>query len=566
MRNWELDSIYNDQTFDKDVQQVKQLFILDDDLKKAILQVQKGGKILKELESYASCLLAQNPAEQQAQVKNGEITALGVDYEAALFALGLRLAALKEDLFDKLLGELEEIAFFLKELRATTKKKGSREKEEVINALSADGYHSLWSLYQTYTSKIKIGKEGLSIGQAQNLFSVSDRAVRLKAFEEWNCSWKEHLDFLAQLLNHIGGFRLKVYETRGWDRVLDEPLQMNRMETATHDAMWQAIEEAKSTLVRYLRHRARILGLEKLSWIDLEAPLGEDHNISYSEGSQIILDQFEKFHPRMAQFAKRALNNQWIESEDRPGKAAGGFCVSLPKTGVSRIFMTYNGTPTNVATLAHELGHAYHNECIKHLPYFHQEVRWNVAETASTFGEMIVIDQTIAVAKTSKEKQALLDDKLQRTVAYFMNLQARVEFETAFYIERKKGFVSAEKLSELMLTAQKEAFCNELSDWDPYFWAWKLHFFYTGVPFYNFPYTFGYLLSNGLYARAQGQSFGEKFDAFLVDTGQMTVEDLGKKHLDVDLSKPDFWRSSVDLLTKDVDEFTKFDPLSFQKN
>ncbi|NGX26411.1 MAG: hypothetical protein K940chlam6_00332, partial [Chlamydiae bacterium] len=281
----------------------------------------------------------------------------------------------------------------------------------------------------------------------------------------------------------------------------------------------------------------------------------EMDEVSWEQACETILEQFGKFHPRKAAFAKRALENMWVEAEDRPGKAAGGFCVSLPKSRESRIFMTYKGTPINVATLAHELGHAYHNTCVEHLPFFHQQAQMNVAETASTFGEMVVIDQAIQGAKNDKERLQLLDDKLQRSVAYFMNLHARLLFEKAFYAERKEGFVSVKRLCALMVSSQKEAYCDALADWDPYFWASKMHFYYTYFPFYNFPYTFGYLMSTGLYAHAKEEGFGEKFDAFLEDTAQMQVEELAQKHLGVDLTKPDFWRDSLSILVQDIETF-----------
>ncbi len=551
---WELDSIYTDKTFASDLQKAKSLLKPHQDIRTTILQAQEAGMILKELDSFTSCLIAQNPADQKAHAKSGEVTQLDADYQSALFALGHRLVEMDKGAFEALLTELKEIAFYITELRDLAKKKGPQRQEEMINSLSADGYHSLWALYQTFTGKIKIG--GLSVGQAQNLMGEGDRSVRLKAFKDWTEAWKEQADFLAQLLNALAGFRLKVYATRNWDDVLLEPLMMNRMEPATFDAMWKAIVDAKPAFVRYMKHKAKKLGLEKLSWVDVEAPLAPVENISYEQGCKIILEQFEKFHPRMAQFAKMALDKQWVEAEDRTGKAAGGFCVGFPKSKQSRIFMTYKGSPTNVATLAHELGHAYHNLCIEHLPFFHQQIQMNVAETASTFAEMVVIDQTIAAAKTAQEREQLLDDKLQRSIAYFMNLHARLIFERAFYSERKKGYVSAERLCELTEAAQREAYCDELSDWDPYFWAWKLHFFFTSYPFYNFPYTFGYLMSNGLYAMAKKDpKFGEKFDAFLTDTAQMPVEELARKHLNVDLTKPDFWKNSLDILVKDVTAF-----------
>lgn len=556
MSTWSLEAIYpSEEDFKKDVSLVKGLLKSSENIQEWVLRLQEAGKILKELESYVECLRAQNTADPNANMKNGEVSDLLSNYEAALFSLGNRLAKMEEKSFSRLIIELQEIAFFLEEMRARAKEKASVEKEEVINALSTDGYHSLWSLYQTYTGKIKIGKKGLSIGQAYNLLTDPDRKKRIEAFHDWEKAWEEHADFLGQILNHIGGFRLKVYAIRGWDDILFEPLHLNRMKRETLEAMWKAVEEAKPAFLSYLKRKAEILGLKKLSWVDVSAPLNETKQVKWDEACELILEQFGKFHPKKAAFVKKSLKNNWVEAKDRPGKAAGGFCVSFPKSCESRIFMTFKGTANNVATLAHEFGHAYHNSCMEHLPYFHQQAQMNVAETASTFGEMVVIDQTIRNAKNNAEKLQLLDDKLERSVAYFMDLHARQLFEKSFYAERKEGFVSTKRLCELMVAAQKEAFHDSLSDWDPYFWASKLHFFYTHFPFYNFPYTFGYLLSNGLYIHSKKKGFGEKLDAFLEDTAQMQVEDLARKHLGVDLTQPNFWRESTAILKKDIEEF-----------
>jgi oligoendopeptidase F len=181
----------------------------------------------------------------------------------------------------------------------------------------------------------------------------------------------------------------------------------------------------------------------------------------------------------------------------------------------------------------------------------------NVAETASTFAEMIVADAAVKNAKDEEEKLVLLDDKIQRTVALLMNIHARFLFETRFYDERKQGPVSVERLNELMLAAQKEAYSNALEEYHPLFWASKLHFFITGVPFYNFPYTFGFLFSLGIYAQAleEGSGYEEKYIALLKDTASMSVEDLAQKHLQVDLTQPDFWEKAVRICLDDIDEF-----------
>jgi oligoendopeptidase F len=191
------------------------------------------------------------------------------------------------------------------------------------------------------------------------------------------------------------------------------------------------------------------------------------------------------------------------------------------------------------------------------MPALAQQYAMNVAETASTLAEMIVSDAAVTKASTDEERIILLEDKIQRAIAFFMNLHARFIFETDFYEERSKGLVSVERLNELMESAQKKAFKNSLSSYHPHFWAAKMHFYLTEVPFYNFPYTFGFLFSAGIYAKAQevGPAFEDQYVSLLRDTGSMTVEELARKHLGVDLTQPDFWQSAVDMAIEDVKQF-----------
>ena len=219
--------------------------------------------------------------------------------------------------------------------------------------------------------------------------------------------------------------------------------------------------------------------------------------------------------------------------------------------------MTYSGTPSNVSTLAHELGHAFHSYAMRDVHPLNRSYAMNVAETASTFAEMVVADASVKEAVSEEEKLVLLEDKIQRSVALLMNIHARFLFETRFYEERKQGYVSAERLNELMAEAQREAYGEALSEYHPGFWASKLHFYITDVPFYNFPYTFGYLFSLGIYAKAQTEpeGFEAKYMALLRDTGSMKVEDLARKHLGADLTKRDFWEEAVMTCIRDVEEF-----------
>jgi oligoendopeptidase F len=523
-------------------------------------------KSLGEAESFVSCLEAQDMNDRKANVLRSEVTTLAANYQTAFNSFQQKLAKTTEEVWTVLLqhDNLKELSFVLNEWRKEAKEKLSEKEEALITALAVDGYHGWGQMYDTIVGSmsVKVNVDGevkeLSIGQANNLSSHADRNVRKESFEKLEEAWAEKEELFAKTLNHLAGFRLNLYEKRGWDHVLKEPLQYNRMKQETLDAMWSAIAKHKQPFVDYLNRKAKLLGLEKLDWYDLDAPItNATQKVSYNDGAKFIIDNFAKFGPQMASFAEHAFEKSWIEAEDRPGKRPGGFCTSFPITKESRIFMTYSGTPSSVSTLAHELGHAFHSYVLNDKHPLNQNYAMNVAETASTFAEMVVADASVKAAKNEEEKLALLEDKLQRSVALFMNIHARFLFETRFYEERKNGVVTANRLNELMAEAQKEAYGNALNELHPRFWASKLHFYITDVPFYNFPYTFGYLFSLSIYAKAleEGLAYEKKYVALLQDTAVMTTEDLVMKHLGEDITKEAFWEKGIALCVQDAEEF-----------
>ncbi|QAY66785.1 M3 family oligoendopeptidase [Paenibacillus protaetiae] len=522
---------------------------------------------IRESDSFVSCLLAQNMKDAKAAALSDRVKTASAKFDGVLTRFDSILRSMDDSAFEAWLssGAAAQVAFNLRERRELAKEKLAPEQEALIGDLAVNGYHGWGEMYNTIVSRAKFTDKGtdgtektLSAGQMFNRLSDGDRAVRETAFAEWERVWGEQADLCSDTLNRLAGFRLGVYENRGWEEILKEPLHINRMSEATLNAMWDAITEGKPEVVRYLERKAKLLGVEKLEWHDVTAPLGADaRTIPYEEACEFIVEQFRSFSPDMADFADMALKEGWIEAEDRPGKRPGGFCTSLPLSGQTRIFMTYSGTMDNVSTLAHELGHGYHQHVMNDMPALSQEYAMNVAETASTLAELIVTDSAMKAAKSDEEKLGLLETKLQNAVAFFLNIHARFIFEKAFYAKRKQGMVTAEELNELMEEAQREAYAGSLGSTHPHFWASKLHFYLTDVPFYNFPYTFGYLFSTGIYARAQqeGPSFAEKYVALLRDTGSMTVEELAKKHLGVNLEEPDFWREAVQLAVSDVKLF-----------
>lgn len=523
---------------------------------------------LTQASEFAGCLGAQNQQDKGAVRLSAKVTGLRAGFEGISSRFDSILRQTADEVWAQWMSrpEIAPLTFVLSERRAQAREKMSPELESLALELAVDGYHGWSEHYETIVGAIEIpfedkdGTKLLSVGQAFNKLSDDDAGVREAMFRKWEAAWTAAEDYSADTLNHLAGFRLKLYKGRGWEDVLKEPLAINRMSRATLDMMWEVITRNKPALVSYLQRKARVLGKDSLSWVDVDAPVGKSSGkIPYETAAQDIVTQFRKFSPKLADFAEQAFDNDWIEVEDRPAKRPGGFCVSFPESKESRIFMTYSGTPSNVSTLAHELGHAYHSFLLDDQPFFNQNYAMNVAETASTFAEVIVADAQVKASSDADEKLALLEAKIQNSVAFFMNIHARFLFETRFYEKRKEGLVNAEELSVLMEEAQKEAFCGVLSEYHPHFWASKLHFYITDVPFYNFPYTVGYMFSTGLYRLAleEGPSFADKYDSLLQDTGVMTLEDLVMKHLGVDLTKPDFWQGAVDLIVEDINEFLR---------
>jgi oligoendopeptidase F len=521
---------------------------------------------IHEADSFVSCLMADNQKDKKAVLLSGQIKTLYAEYLSSLTDFDQILTGTKDQVWADLLklDAFAEIAFPLTERRTLAKEKLPPEQEALINNLAIDGYHGWGDMYNTTVSQFRMPVEEdgktveLSAGQGFNRLHTENLEERTRLFELWEQTWADKADYCAEALNHLGGFRLQMYKHRGWKSIHKEPLEINRMTEKTLHVMWDVIDRSKDIFVEYLNRKAKLMGLEKLAWVDVDAPLGEAaQKISFDEGAKTILEQFESFSPKMAAFSKKAFERSWIEAEDRAGKRPGGFCTSFPIAGETRIFMTYGGTANNVSTLAHELGHGYHQHVMNDMPALAQQYAMNVAETASTLAEMIVSDAAVKKASTDEERIILLEDKIQRTIAFFMNIHARFIFETNFYEERSKGLVSVERLNELMVSAQKKAFKDSLSSYHPHFWAAKMHFYSTEVPFYNFPYTFGYLFSAGIYAKAQeaGPAFEDQYISLLRDTGSMTVEELAQKHLGVDLTQPDFWQSAVDMAIEDVKQF-----------
>jgi len=391
------------------------------------------------------------------------------------------------------------------------------------------------------------------MAQRRALMADPSRAIRGAAFRDGQVPWITHQDTLASALNALAGTRGTLYARRKQPHFLDAPLFDSAMSKATLDALMEAIRRHVEIPRSALRLAARMQGTNGVAFFDLEAPQlpAPDANpISWDEACNLVHSAFASAYPALGNYFAEMLEKRWIESAARPHKSPGAYMTCSPVLNEERIYMTYHDTIHDVITLAHEAGHAWHTALLRSRRPLARQYPMTLAETASNFGESILLHALESQPGLSKAHRAwLLEQEALRGHSYLLNIPVRFRFESRFYEERLAGEVSATRLCELMAEAQREFYGNTLAQGgeDPYFWASKMHFFITEVSFYNFPYVFGYLLSQALYSRflAEGPSFLPKYEAFLRHTGSASCEDCVRETLGADITTPEFWAAGI---------------------
>lgn len=294
------------------------------------------------------------------------------------------------------------------------------------------------------------------------------------------------------------------------------------------------------------------------SWFDLESPaFSLSDKVDFTSAKTVISKQFHQFSDKLGNFADRAFEQDWIEAENRPGKAEGGFCASMPLAKESRIFLTYRETYQDLITLAHELGHAYHNHIIHDEPALAQRKGTSVAETASTFMENLVLDAVIEQTADENERLAMLEMKIRDGLKYVVSVPNMFRFERKFYDQRAEGMISAAQIKKMIAEVENEIYGGLVEELALHKWMFIGHFYDAEKAFYNIPYTIGYLFSNGVYEQAKQQpgGFPERYDALLRDSGKMTVEQLGEHYLGADITQVAFWQDAQKSLSSAIEEY-----------
>ena len=465
-------------------------------------------------------------------------------------------------------GPAQEHAFMLSETAEQSKFLMSPAEEALAAELNLSGANAWDKLQGTVTSQMTVdfeldGKvQKLSMPALINLRSHPDEDVRRRAYEAENAAWQSMKEPLAAALNGVKGTSVTLNKHRGRTDALHSALEINRIDRQTLDAMLTAMRESLPMFRRYFQAKARKLGKEKLAWWDLFAPGGKtSRTYTYDEARAFVLDNFAKFSPDLSDFARRAFDSGWIDAEQRSGKRGGAFCMSVPGVKESRVLLSFDGSLDVVSTLAHELGHAFHNDCMFKAgrTELQRTTPMTMAETASIMCETIVVEAVMEQAKDADELWAILEAALTGDSQVIVDIYSRFLFESEIFKRREQAELSADEFCEIMENAQKEAYGDGLDEryLQKWMWTWKPHYYSSYLAFYNFPYAFGLLFGTGLYAiyQQRGASFVPEYKALLASTGMGDAAALAAR-FGIDIRQPDFWRGSLSIIGKRVERYS----------
>ena len=516
-----------------------------------------------DLFSFASLSQAVNTSDTKAASILGRLSGKMSALAAPRTALVQYIAAL-----DGLQGIidsdplLKEHEFYLTNIKNEAKYTLSPEVEKVISLYEISG-SSAWSDLQSFlTSTVPVEYEGktTTLSDIRNLAYDPDPTVRKAAYEAELKSYDRIKEAVAFSLNSIKMEVIRHCQLRGYESPLDETLKNNHMKKETLDALLGAMEEYLPKFWEYMKAKAKLLGYEGgLPFYEMFAPLkGNDKEYTTEDARDYLVDLFSTFDQEETDMIARAFNESWIDFYPHEGKVGGAFCAELSTAGQSRILTNFGGTLGDVVTLAHELGHAFHNHCLKDNSILNRDVSMPVAETASTFNEVVAMNAAISMEKDPIARRALIENQLQDATQIICDIYSRYLFETAVFENRENEFMFADRLCELMIEAQKKAYGDGLDHehLHPYMWCCKGHYYSGHLSFYNFPYAFGGLFARGLYAKylKDGESFVPLYKKLLKATGTATVEGAAEV-AGIDLTDKEFWRSSLQILADEIDEF-----------
>lgn len=466
---------------------------------------------------------------------------------------------------------LKEHKYYIEEIQRKGTHTLSPEEEFIISKMKNTGSKTFENLYSRLVSNLMVDiKEGGVVNQfplnyVKNMEFSEDGIKRKAAYEAQNIAYGKIEEGVAACLNGIKGEVITLSKLREYESPLNQTVEESRMEMSTLKIMLEVVQDNLSYFHKFYRKKAKILGYNKaLPFYDIFAPVSSNsRKFSYEEAQKIVVSNFRTFSDDLADYAKLAFQDNWMDIKPKQGKRGGAFCSTIHPIRQSRILCNYSGSFKSVITLAHELGHAYHGKCLFNETNLNSHYAAPVAETASIFAETIVKTSALNVAKQSGNKQeylSILESDLTGAAQVIVDIYSRYLFEDEVFKRRDNGMLSVEELKEVMARSQKMAFGDSIDTnyLQPYAWIYKPHYYYTERNYYNYPYAFGILFAKGLYCQyvQEGTSFTEKYVKLLSNTGKMSINEMAAS-IGIDINSKKFWQKSMDMIKDEIDVFLK---------
>ena len=521
------------------------------------------------LGAYISSFVTTDSRNQTAARLQSELEQINVRQAKAVTQFRAWIGALgdKLDKATETNPSAKSHAFTLKETRDQAKYMMSEAEEVLAAEMTLSGGRAFSKLQRKITSQLSVdfeldGKtQKLPMPALINLRSHPDEGTRHRAYDAENKAWEGVKETLTACLNGVKGETNILFKKRGRKDALHYAVDAARMDRKTLDAMLDAMKDSFPMFRKYFQAKAKKLGKEKLAWWDLFAPIGKTDKVySFDDARDFILDNFGEFSPELRGLADTAFSKNWIDAEQRDGKSGGAFCMGVPGVKESRILSNFDGSFDQVSTLAHELGHAFHNYCAFKAgkTELQRDDPMTLAETASIMCETIATEAVLSQTTDPQEQLAVLEAQLNNASQVIVDIYSRFLFEKELLERRAKAELSSDEICEMMERAQKETYGDGLDEryLQKFMWTWKPHYYSAGFPYYNFPYAFGLLFATGLYAiyQQRGESFVPDYMNLLSSTGEDTAAKLAKR-FGIDITKRKFWDDSLAIIGKRADRY-----------
>jgi len=517
---------------------------------------------LENLGLFIGCTLAVDATNREANVADDQLMSACTALEP-VFSACVRFTAGMKDLEGTIEGSayLQERAFALREMKEQAKHLIPDAIEPWILEMQLSGGNAFSQLRDKLDSTVSVDyrDEKIPLSGVRGKAYDPDPQVRKDAYDAEIASYSKIELPMSYCLNSIKREARTLAKAKGYGSVLEMTLDSSRMDQATLDALWTAVREYLPDFRRYLKAKARMLGHETgLPFHDLFAPVGNAaRKFTIEEARETLIREMGKFTPKMAEFIDQAFENRWIDLYPRDGKTGGAFCAGAHKQDRSLVMTNFQGSFSDVSTLAHELGHAWHNRCMAGLPQLMIDTPMPLAETASIFNETMLSYQ-VQKSCTPEERMTLLESGLMEATQTVVDIYSRFLFEQEVIDTRADHAMTVEELKDAMLRAQDASYGDGLdpAERHPYMWACKSHYYSSGYNFYNFPYAFGLLFGKGVFALylEKGSAFAEDYCKLLRSCGSAPVAEVAAS-VGIDVRNPDFWRSSLEVIKKEIDEF-----------